>query len=595
MTEKRPVAPVDPAALANTMSSISGECQRFLNQYWAGQLARTNTAPDPLGVIPALQTLYQQWLSHPDSLARAQANLFQQYLGLWQNFAQRLWGLKTEPMVAPAPGDKRFRDSEWQTNPFFDFVKQSYLIAANAMVKMSAETPDLDPHVARKAAFYVRQFADALAPTNFVATNPEVLRTTLESGGRNLVDGLRHLLEDFDPVHGTVKPRMVDDSQFELGENVATSPGKVVFRNELMEIIQYAPSTERVKRRPLLIIPPWINKFYILDLQPKNSFIKWAVAQGHSVFVISWVNPGPELKDKDFEDYVFGGPLAALDALEEITGESSFNVIGYCIGGTLLGATLARLRAHGDTRVASATFFTALLDFSEVGDLSVFIDDEQIRNIEATTGARGFLEGREMAAAFNMIRANDLIWSFVVNNYLLGRAPAAFDLLFWNSDSTRMPARMLSTYLRRMYRDNALREPGGISIQGEPVDLRRIDIPVCFVSAVEDHIAPWKSTYLGAQVLKGPVDFILGKAGHVAGIINPPGPRAYDHYTGARVGKDSPEAWLEAATLQKGSWWDTWAKWIDKHSGGEVAARTPGGKGKTLGDAPGSYVRVRLA
>ena len=595
MTEKSPAPALDPAALASTMSSISGECQRFLNQYWAGQLARTSAAPDPLGVIPALQTLYQQWLSHPDSLARAQANLFQQYLGLWQNFAQRLWGLKNEPMVAPAPGDKRFRDSEWQTNPFFDFVKQSYLIAANAMVKMSAETPDLEPHQARKAAFYVKQFADAFAPTNFVATNPEVLRTTLETGGRNLVDGLRHLLEDFDPVHGTIKPRMVDDSQFELGENVAISPGKVVCRNELMELIQYEPSTERVKRRPLLIIPPWINKFYILDLQPKNSFIRWAVGQGHTVFVISWVNPGPELKDKDFEDYVFGGPLAALDAMTRVTGETSFNVIGYCIGGTLLGAALAWLRAQGDTRVASATFFTALLDFSEVGDLSVFIDDAQIKNIEESTQARGFLEGREMAAAFNMIRANDLIWSFVVNNYLLGRSPAAFDLLFWNSDSTRMPARMLSTYLRRMYRDNALREPGGITIRGEPVDLRLIDIPVCFVSAVEDHIAPWKSTYLGAQTLGGPVNFILGKAGHVAGIINPPGPKAYDHYTGGPIGKLGPDAWLEAATLQKGSWWETWERWVGQYAGGDVTARKAGGKVKTLGDAPGSYVRVRLA
>jgi len=590
-----PVAPPDPAALARTMAGIAGECQRALNAYWTGQLARAGSSPDPLGVLPTMRALSSHWLANPNAILRAQTNLWHQYWSLWQHFTQRLWGLQPPPVAAPPAGDRRFRDSEWRDNPFFDFVKQSYLIAASALFKLTDDTPGLDDKTAQKAAFYVRQFADALAPSNFVATNPEVLRATLDSGGRNLIDGLRHLLEDFDPAEGRVKPRMVDGSGFELGRNIATTPGKVVFQNELLQLLQYAPSTPSVKRRPLLIVPPWINKFYVLDLQARNSFIRWSVAQGHTVFVISWINPGPELRDRDFEDYVFSGPLAALDAIRDATGEASVNIIGYCIGGTLLGAALAYLRAQGDTRVASATFFTALLDFSDVGDIGVFIDDAQIAHIEKEMQTRGYLDGQEMSTAFNMIRANDLIWSFVVNNYLLGREPAAFDLLYWNSDSTRMPACMHSTYLRRMYRDNALREPGGITLRGVPIDLRKIDIPTCFVSALEDHIAPWQTTFIGAGLLGGNVTFLLGKAGHVAGIINPPGPKAYGHYTGPQVGKLTGEQWLAQATLQDGSWWEAWARWVEQFAGGEVPARVPGsGQLKALEDAPGSYVRQRL-
>lgn len=594
MKTSAPPVVIEPEALTQAMGGIAEETRRFLDHYWQGQIARSAQAPDPLGVMPALQALQQQWLQHPEAVAKAQAGFMQQYLELWQSFAQRLWGLAPAPIVTPAPGDKRFKDQEWQANPFFDFVKQSYLIGANALVKMVADTPGMDEKTARKAAFYVRQFSDALAPTNFIATNPEVLRTTVESGGRNLIEGLKHLLEDFDPTKGVVKPRMVDGSGFELGQNIGATPGKVIFRNEMMELLQFDPTTPTVRKRPLLIMPPWINKFYVLDLQPKNSFIRWAVNQGHTVFVISWVNPGPEMKDKDFEDYVFAGPLAALDAIEKATGETSFNIIGYCIGGTLLGAALAWLCAQGDTRIASATFFTALLDFSDVGDLGVFIDEEQLTALEETLQTRGYLDGSEMAAAFNLIRANDLIWSFVVNNYLLGRAPAAFDLLFWNSDSTRLPAKMLSTYLRKMYMENALRQPGGISLRGEPVDLGCVDIPACFVSAVEDHIAPWKSTFLGAQALASNVHFILGKAGHVAGIINPPGPKAYDHYTGPAIHGLKPEEWLAKASLQKGSWWEAWDKWVAQYADGEVPARHPGdGKLVPLGDAPGTYVRIR--
>ncbi|MGH8596716.1 MAG: PHA/PHB synthase family protein, partial [Gammaproteobacteria bacterium] len=437
---------LDPQRLANVMLGVARECQSFLQSYLATQAARRDADIDPLGVIPAMQALAQSWLRNPSALMQAQWDAWRQTLSVWQHFNQRLWGLDPGPVVVPPPGDRRFRDVEWQANPLFDFIKQTYLVAANALIKSVETSSGLEPKVARKAQFYVRQFADSLSPTNFVATNPEVLRATLETGGKNLLDGLRHLIEDFDPRDGRVRPRMVDGSAFVLGKNIASAPGKVVFQNTLMQLIQYAPTTAQVHRQPLLITPPWINKFYVLDLQPKNSFIRWAVAQGHTVFVISWVNPDESLRDKDFEDYIFEGPLAALEVIEKATGERSLNMIGYCIGGTLLGAALAYLRARGDTRVASATFFTSLLDFSEVGDIGVFIDEAQIENLETSMNARGYLDGREMASAFNMIRANDLIWSFIVNNYLLGREPASFDLLYWNADSTRMPARMHSTY-----------------------------------------------------------------------------------------------------------------------------------------------------
>ena len=448
---------------------------------------------------------------------------------------------------------------------------------------------------AHKVAFYTRQFVDAMAPTNFALTNPEVLRATLESGGANLVEGLRNFLADIDPVTGQLRTSMVDKSGFRLGDNIAASPGAVIFQNELMQLLQYAPSTAQVHRRPLLIIPPWINKFYVLDLQPANSFIRWAVGRGHTVFVISWINPDASLRDKDFDDYMMQGPLAALDAIAKATGEPDINAIGYCIGGTLLGATLAYMRAKGDTRIHAATFFTAMLDFSEPGDLGVFIDEQQLSSLEQTMAKRGYLDGKEMASTFNLLRANDLIWSFVVNNYLLGKSPAPFDLLYWNADSTRMPACMHSTYLRTMYQDNLLCQPGGMSIADTPLDLRAIALPTCFVSTLEDHIAPWKSTYQGARLLGGDVKFILGKAGHVAGIINPPGPRAYGHLEGPAPRTLTAEDWLAAAKAVPGSWWTTWDTWISAFAGDDVAARQPGdGALPVLEPAPGSYVKLRL-
>ncbi|MGE0484245.1 MAG: PHA/PHB synthase family protein [Gammaproteobacteria bacterium] len=583
-----------PLELSEAMAKVGEQSQALIARFMEGQGQTDLAHVDPLGLLPAFSTFVQQLARDPSRLVEVQIQAWNAYLQVWQNTAQRLFGLGA---VASAGNtkDRRFKDEDWERNPFFDYVRQTYLVTAQLLQGLVNGAEGLDDKTAKKVAFYTQQYIDALAPTNFALTNPQVLHATIESGGRNLLDGLKNFLEDIDPRDGRLRTRMVDSSAFELGRNIAVTPGKVVFQNELMQLIQYSPTTAEVDRRPLLIIPPWINKFYILDLQPKNSFIKWAVAQGLTVFVISWVNPDASQAALDFDDYVRLGPLAALDAVEAATGEREVNVIGYCLGGTLLGATLALMKARGDERVHAATFFTAMLDFSEPGDLGVFVDEQQIASLEAKMAERGYLDGGEMATTFNMLRSNDLIWSFVINNYLLGRQPMAFDLLYWNSDSTRMPARMHGTYLRKMYLENVFREPGGISVDGTPIDLSLIDNPACFVSAVEDHIAPWKSTFMGARLLQGPTRFILGQAGHVAGIINPPGPRQYGYFSGSEVDDLTADEWFARAELKEESWWTEWATWMAGHGGGKVAARVPGdGELAVLEDAPGSYVRRRI-
>jgi polyhydroxyalkanoate synthase len=366
-----------------------------------------------------------------------------------------------------------------------------------------------------------------------------------------------------------------------------------VFQNDLMQLIQYTPSTDTVHKRPLLIVPPWINKYYILDLREKNSFVKWAVGEGHTVFIVSWVNPDARFAAKSFENYLNEGPLAALDAIERATGEREVNVVGFCLGGTLVATSLGYLAAKSDKRVKSATFFATLIDFTRAGELEVFVDEQQVEALEKRMEERGYLEGSEMAATFNMLRANDLIWSFVVNNYLLGRDPFPFDLLYWNSDSTRMPAAMHSFYLRNMYLQNSLAQPGGIVMNDTPVDVSRVEVPTYFISTIEDHIAPWKSTYSGARLFRGPVRFVLGGSGHIAGIINPPAANKYGYWTNDARDAE-PDAWLAAAKNHPGSWWTDWARWIAKHAGGKVSARVPGeGKLRAIEDAPGSYVTLR--
>src|SRR6266849_6594202 len=511
---------------------------------------------------------------------------------LWQRTAQRFLGGEAEPVVEPPKGDRRFKDSAWSDNALFDFIKQSYLLTARWMQSTVKEVEGLDDKTARKVDFYTRQFVDAMAPSNFLMTNPEVLKATLDSGGENLVTRLQNLLDDLARGNGRLAIKMTDMDAFRIGENIAVTPGKVVYQNDLLQLIQYQPTTEMVKRRPLLIIPPWINKFYILDLRPDNSFIRWAVGQGHTVFVVSWVNPGEHLAQKTFEDYMIEGPLAALDAMEAATGEREANVIGYCLGGTLLAATLAYMTANGDDRIKSATYLVTMVDFAEAGELSVFIDEEQLAALEERMKTTGYLEGRDMATSFNMLRANDLIWSFVVNNYLLGKDPFPFDLLYWNADSTRMPAAMHSFYLRNMYQENLLVKPGGITLDGMRIDLRKIRTPAFLLSTREDHIAPWRSTYAATQIYVGPIKFVLSASGHIAGVVNPPGSK-YGHFENDKNPPTAQE-WLAGATQHPDSWWPVWERWVAQYAGGEVPARQPGdGKLRPIEDAPGSYVKLR--
>ncbi|MFO1056973.1 MAG: class I poly(R)-hydroxyalkanoic acid synthase [Dongiaceae bacterium] len=587
----------DPVELSRAMASIAERSQRLVLDFVGRQQANGGNGlgmGDPLNIGQAFLDLTARMMADPARLVEAQFSLWQDYMQLWQSTARRMMGVESAPVIEPASDDRRFKDAAWSDNQLFDFIKQSYLLAARWTQATVRGVDGLDDKTAKKVDFYTRQFVDALAPSNFVLTNPEVLRTTIESGGENLVKGLQHLLDDLERGRGKLSIRMTDLDAFRLGQNIAVTPGKVVFQTELMQLIQYQPTTETVHRRPLLIVPPWINKYYILDLREKNSFIRWAVAQGHTVFVVSWVNPDERLAAKGFADYMKEGILAAFSAIEQATGERKVNVIGYCLGGTLLASTLAWMAATGDDRAASATFFTTLVDFAEPGELGVFIDEEQLAALEERMSEKGYLDGSAMATTFNMLRANDLIWSFVVNNYLLGKDPFPFDLLYWNSDSTRMPAAMHSFYLRKMYQENLLVQPGGITLDGVPIDLRRIKVPTFILSTKEDHIAPWTSTYAATRLYSGPVRFVLAASGHIAGVVNPPAAGKYGHWVGSKLPAD-PEAWLAAAEERAGSWWPEWDKWVGKQGGGKVPARVPGdGALKPIEDAPGSYVMTRV-
>jgi polyhydroxyalkanoate synthase subunit PhaC len=585
----------DAAQLARLYADIAQKSAALITRVLSNrQDGAIRPVADELGVAKAFMEAWSHMLANPFRLAEAQVKLWQDYWSLWQNSWMRLLGKETQPVAQALSGDRRFKHEAWQNNFLYDYIKQSYLIAAKHLHESLAGVQGLDAHTAKKVDFYTRQYIDALSPSNFVMTNPEVMKETLASGGQNLIRGFANLLEDLTRGNGSqVRLKMTDDRAFKLGGNIAVTPGKVVYQNDLMQLIQYTPATETVYRQPLLIVPPWINKYYILDLREKNSFVKWAVEQGHTVFIISWVNPDERFAAKTFEDYLNEGPLAALKAVEKATGEREANLIGFCLGGTLLATALAYLAAKGEKRVASATFFATLLDFARPGELEVFVDAPQVEALERRMEERGYLEGSEMATTFNMLRANDLIWSFVVNNYLLGRDPFPFDLLYWNSDSTRMPAAMHSYYLRKMYLGNLLREPGGLNLNKTAIDLGRVEAPVYFISTIEDHIAPWKSCYSGARLFNSPVRFVLGGSGHIAGIINPPSANKYGYWTNETLSQ-TPEAWFEAATQHPGSWWTDWETWIEKTAGERIPARVPGdGKLKVLEEAPGSYVMMR--
>jgi polyhydroxyalkanoate synthase len=546
-----------------------------------------------IDMVRTLGQVAEYWLSDPQRTFELQSALGKSYLGLWAHAARRMTGEQTNPVAKPDPRDKRFTDPEWTSNQFFDFLKQAYLLTVQFSERLVNEAAGLDPLTRQKAEFYVRQIVNAIAPSNFVLTNPELLRDTLASKGENLARGMHLLAEDIQAGGGDLRIRQTDTSYFEVGRNLASTPGKVIFENDLMQLIQYSPSTRTVLKVPVLIVPPWINKFYVLDLTPEKSFIKWCVDQGLTVFVISWVNPAAHLAKKTFEDYMREGPLTALDAIKDAIGEKKVHATGYCVGGTLLAVTLAHMAATKDTRIVSATFFASQVDFTYSGDLKIFADEEQIKALEKQMAERGYLDSSKMANTFNLMRSNDLIWPYIINNYFKGKTPPPFDLLYWNADATRMPAANHSFYLRNCYLKNKLAR-GEMVIAGKSLDLKKVKVPIYNLGTRDDHIAPAKSVFYGSKFFGGPVRFVMSGSGHIAGVVNPPDKQKYQYWTGSKPSGADVDKWRAKASEHAGSWWPDWLAWLKGHGDAEVPARTPGaGKLKSIEDAPGRYVRVR--
>jgi polyhydroxyalkanoate synthase subunit PhaC len=576
----------------NTARFIEGAGKAAAAYLKPVQEGQPPAAGDVSEAVKSLGRVAEIWMSDPQKSFEAQSRLGTQFLSLWASTLKRAQGELTEPVAEPEPKDNRFKDPEWSENPIFDFLKQAYLISSRWAEDLVENAEGLDERTRHKAQFYLKQLSSALSPSNFLLTNPELIRETLRENGANLVRGMTMLAEDIEAGGGELKIRQSDPSNFKVGVNIATTPGKVIFRNDLIELIQYTPVTEKVLKRPLLIVPPWINKFYILDLNPEKSFIRWAVSQGLTVFCISWVNPAEQHAEKGFEHYMVDGIFAALDAIEQATAEKKVTAIGYCVGGTLLATTLAYMAAKRDKRIDSATFFTAQVDFTHAGDLKVFAGEEEVRSLEATMKKRGYLEGSRMANAFNMLRPTDLIWPYVVNVYMKGQSPLPFDLLYWNADSTRMPAANHAFYLRNCYLENKLAK-GEMELAGVKLDLKKVKVPIFNLATKEDHIAPARSVFVGSKAFGGPVDYVLAGSGHIAGVVNSPNKPKYQFWTGGPVVGEL-EDWVKQATETSGSWWPYWFEWIKAQAPRTVTAREPGsGKLEPLCDAPGTYVLAK--
>lgn len=586
---------VDIEALATNMGRALEEGGRAMAAYLRPRedgRVKNELAEEVADAVSTLGHLAEYWLTDPQRAIEAQASLATGFMSLWSSSLQRMAGEQVPPAAEPDPRDNRFKDPEWSQNQYFDILKQAYLITSRWAEKLVREADGLEPHLRHKADFYVRQVSAALSPSNFIATNPSLIRDTLAENGENIVRGLHMLKEDIDAGEGDLKIRQSDTSKFEVGVNLATTPGKVVFRNATMELLQYTPTTDNALKRPILICPPWINKFYVLDLTPEKSFIKWCVDQGVTVFVISWVNPDEKQRNKGFFEYMKEGPLAALDEIGKITGEKEVAAIGYCVGGTLLSVTLAWMAAKGDKRITSATLFATQVDFENAGDLKVFADEDHIQSIEKKMAEHGYFPGSKMAAAFNMLRSQELIWPYLVNNYMRGKQPTPFDLLYWNADATRMPEKNHSFYLRNCYLENNLTK-GAMVVGDERLDLKKVTIPIYELATREDHIAPANSVFIGAQAFGGPVRYVLSGSGHIAGVVNPPARKKYQYWLGGPP-QGTYEDWFAGATEHAGSWWPDWLVWLRAQAPEEVPAsrRAPGGRRKTLGDAPGTYVKV---
>ena len=546
---------------------------------------------DPFQVAPAMTEIMGSLAKQPNKLLEAQSELMTGYLQLWGDMSRRALG--AEPAAGNKAADKRFADPRWEQNLIFDVMKQSYLLSSNWINKLISSAEGIDPKVKRRAEFFTKLLTDAMSPSNFLMSNPAALQTLMETNGESLVKGMEKFADDLARGDGKLMISQADYSHFKVGESVATTPGKVVYRGPYFELLQYTPTTPQAREIPLLIFPPWINKFYILDLQTKNSMIKWLTDQGFTVFLTAWVNPDTSMKDTTFEDYMFGGIIEAVEKVKEQTGAKSVNTVGYCIGGTLLGCTLAYLAEKNDKSINSATFFTAQHDFSEAGDLLIFTSESWLKELERQMDAAGgVLPGSAMADTFNSLRANDLIWSFFVNNYLMGKDLTPFDLLCWNADQTRMPKALHLFYLRKFYGENALSR-GELTLGGVNIDLKKVTVPIYEQAGREDHIAPPASVYKGSKLFGGPVTYVLAGSGHIAGVVNPPAAQKYMHWLNDGH-PDSFEEWFAGAVQHPGSWWPHWAGWLNERSGKMVPARDPSkGKLKPLMDAPGSYVLVK--
>jgi len=548
--------------------------------------------PDPFNIGPAMTSVMSSLASRPEKLFTAQADLFNRYLDLWATTTRRAAGEETAAQAVPA--DKRFKDAAWSENPMFDLMRQSYMVTSDWMNGLISSVEDVDPLTKRRAEFFTRLLTDAFSPANFLASNPAALKAMAETNGESLVRGMQNFAADLERGAGKLQISQADYGKFVVGENVATAPGQVVWRDELFELIQFDATTEQQHKIPLLIFPPWINKFYILDLQPANSMIRWLSAQGFTVFVCSWVNPDVDKAAFGFGEYLQKGIYRCTEKVMEQAGTDRLNTVGYCIGGTMMGIALAHMAARGDSRVNATTFFAAQHDFAEAGDLLLFTDEHWLSQVEKMMDdAGGVLPGAAMAETFNALRANDLIWSFFVSNYLMGKSPAAFDLLFWNADQTRMPKALHMDYLRSLYGQNRLTR-GLFEIGGERIDLGKVRIPLYFQASKEDHIAPMNSVYRSARAFGSEdVTFTLAGSGHIAGVVNAPAAKKYSHWTNDALPETLAE-WQAGAVEHPGSWWPHWAAWLARHSGEMIPARDPmTGPLKPIEPAPGSYVKVK--
>jgi polyhydroxyalkanoate synthase len=598
---------VDPAKLATeqaeeaaefaaNMALVLEQSQDIWMKMMAAQMGEEPKPikGDPLNAMPAFAELQQALMANPAEVAERTLALWTNQMELWRRATMSFFGGdKQEPLAAPARGDKRFKAKDWESNQIFDYIKQSYLLTSGYLQDMSVEVGDMEERDRKKVSFYTRQFVEALSPSNFAALNPDVINATIEQKGENLVRGLKMMSEDLQRGKGKLLIRQTDMNAFEVGRNMALTPGKVVLRNNVMELIQYAPVTEKVHAVPLVICPPWINKYYILDLNPAKSLVKWLTEQGYTVFLISWVNASEAQKDETWDSYMRDGLFTAIDAALQEAGQKQVNLASYCIGGTMSATSLAYMCKIDDKRVKSCTFFTALTDFTDGGELQVFVDQMTLQSVDEQM-EKGFLPASAMANAFNMLRSSDLIWGYVVNNYYLGKDPFPFDLLYWNADSMAMPAKVHHHYLDTFYIHNQF-TTGELTIGNQQVSPADISVPVYHMASKEDHIAPAASVYAGARnFTNSDVRFVLAGSGHIAGVVNPPDANKYQHWTNADLASPTLEGWLAGATEAPGSWWGDWDRWLSKLSGRKVAAREPGAVLGAITDAPGDYVRVRF-